>query len=76
MSEEECVYEVTDAVPIPGPRPRLNYPYEQLQVGESFWVGELVMQKLCNANNRQGKRLGRKFICRREGTGVRVWRVE
>ena len=55
MSEEECVYEVTDAVPIPGPRPRLNYPYEQLQVGESFWVGELVMQKLCNANNRQGK---------------------
>ena len=76
MKEEEQMYEITSAVPMPAPRVRNNYPYEQLQVGESFWVGELVMQKLCNANNRQGKRLGRKFICRREGAGVRVWRVE
>jgi hypothetical protein len=76
MKEEEQMYEITSAVPIPAPRVRNNYPYEQLQVGESFWVPIVAMQPLCNANRRNGKRLGRRFVCRRDDGGVRVWRVE
>lgn len=71
----EQMYEISKDVPVPPPIRRMNYPYEQLQVGESFWVAGVSMQSLCNANRRQSKRLERKFICRREGDGVRVWRV-
>ena len=72
----EQVYEITKAVPIPEPIKRHNYPYEMLQVGESFWVTGVSMQALCNSNRRQAKRLDRKFICRKEKNGVRIWRVE
>ena len=72
----EQMYEIAKDVPIPSPIKKHNYPYELLQVGESFWVAGIKMQALCNANLRQSKRLNRKFVCRREGDGVRVWRVE
>ena len=72
----EQMYEITKAIPIPMPIKRHNYPYEQLQVGESFWVAGVTMQALCNSNRRQSKRLGRKFVCRKEKDGVRIWRVE
>ncbi len=71
----EQMYKISKDVPVPPPIRRMNYPYEQLQVGESFWVEGVTMQSLCNANRRQSKRLSRKFVCRREGKGVRVWRV-
>lgn len=76
MEVQQSVYEITKAVPIPAPIKRHNYPYEQLQVGESFWVAGVTMQALCNSNRRQSKRLDRKFVCRKEKDGVRVWRVE
>lgn len=72
----EQVYKISKDVPVPAPIRRMNYPYELLQVGESFWVEGVSMQSLCNANRRQSKRLERRFICRKEGEGVRVWRVE
>ena len=70
------VYEITKDVPVPQPIKRHNYPYRDLQVGESFWVAGISMQSLCNSNRRQSKALARKFICRKEGDGVRVWRVD
>jgi hypothetical protein len=47
-----------------------------MEVGESFFVRDGKLQIVCNANWRMGKKLGRKFIARREADGVRVWRVE
>jgi len=70
------VYEITKDVPLPQPIKRHNYPYRDLQVGESFWVTGISLQSICNANLRQSKALSRKFICRKENDGVRVWRVE
>jgi hypothetical protein len=72
----EQMYEISKDVPMPAPLKRHNYPYEQLQVGESFWVGEHTVQKISNLNNRKSKQLGRRFICRKEDEGYRVWRVE
>ena len=68
------MYKVEKDVPLPEPKVRHNYPYEQMQVGESFWVDGLSLQALCNSNLRWSKKLNRKFICRREGEGVRIWR--
>ena len=69
------MYEITKEVPLPEPKVRHNYPYEAMQVGESFWVAGISLQALCNSNRRWSKRLERRFICRREGEGVRVWRT-
>ncbi len=69
------MYEITKEVPLPEPKVRHNYPYEVMQVGESFWVAGISLQALCNSNRRWSKKLERRFICRREGEGVRVWRT-
>ena len=62
-------------VELPVTRVRNSYPYKQMEVGDSFFVDNTKMQIVCNANYRANKSLGKKFIARREGNGVRVWRI-
>ena len=69
------MYEISKDVPIPTPVKKYHLPYEQLQVGESFWVQDIKMSVLCNLNTRYSKRLSRKFVCRSDKGGVRVWRI-
>ena len=69
------MYEIEKGVPLPEEKKKHNYPYEDLQVGESFFVPDGNMNLLCNYNRVRGKRLERKFVCRKEGKGIRVWRV-
>lgn len=69
------MYEISKSVPLPTEKVKHNYPHEQLQVGESFLVPDGNMNVLCNYNRIKGKRLERKFVCRKEGVGIRVWRV-
>lgn len=73
MGMQMISVEISKDVPLPPPRRR--YPYGEMEVGESFLVGGGVLQVVCNANYRAGKRLGRKFIARKEAGGVRVWRI-
>jgi hypothetical protein len=54
----------------------LGFCAEQLQVGESFLVPAGNMNVLCNYNRINGKRLGRQFVCRKEGDAIRVWRIK
>lgn len=61
---------------VPLPEPRRRYPYVEMEVGESFFVPTGSLQVVCNANYRAGKRLGRRFIARKEVGGVRVWRTQ
>jgi len=67
-------------VKIPVARVRSNHPYKEMEVGDSFFVenGELI--RICNNNYRMQKILGRRFIARTEHNddvkGVRVWRTE
>ena len=63
-------------VPLPPMRVRNVYPYKTMAVGDSFFVRDGKLQIVCNANWKNGKKLGRKFAARREADGVRVWRVE
>ena len=57
-------------------RQRLNYPYDEMDVGHSFFVAGGKIQQVCNSNARAAKRFGAKFTARREDDGVRVWRIE
>jgi len=73
---EVQMYEIDKGVPLPDEKVRHNYPHEALDVGESFHVPGGNMNILCNYKRIRGKRLGRTFVCRREGDGIRVWRIE
>ena len=67
---------IDDAIPMPGAWVVRRYPYAEMGVGQSFYVEGVQMQVVLNGNWRAGKRLGMKFIARREGDGIRVWRSE
>ena len=60
---------------IPAARVVYAYPYEDMEVGDSFTVPVTARAKVLNANYRAGKRLGRYFAARTEGEQVRVWRM-
>ena len=74
MMIEEIEKEV--GVRMPTPRVVYAYPYEEMEVGDSFVVPVSARGKVLNANYRAGKRLGMKFVARTEGDVVRVWRVQ
>ena len=58
---------------------KLVYPYEGMNVGDSFFVegeGKNLLAMVCNRNGSAGKKLGKKFTARKVEGGVRVWRTE
>jgi len=63
-------------VPLPEEKKRNSYPYKQMDVGDSFFIGGAKINIVCNNNYRIGKHTGMKFTARREGDGVRVWRTQ
>ena len=62
-------------VQMPKPRVVYAYPYEDMDVGDSFCVPLDARAKVLNANYRAGKRLARVFTAKTEGDVVRVWRT-
>lgn len=69
------VIEIERDVAVPAQRQVYAYPYEEMEVGDSFCVPAGARQKVLNANYRAGKRLQMRFVARTEGDVVRVWRV-
>jgi hypothetical protein len=69
------VIEVERGLDMPTPRVVYSYPYEDMDVGDSFTVPLAARQKVLNANYRAAKRLGLKSMAKTEGEVVRVWRV-
>lgn len=69
------VIERETGVGMPTPRVVYAYPYEEMDIGDSFVVPVSARQKVLNANYRAGKRLGMRFEARTEGENVRIWRV-
>ena len=63
-------------VALPKLRVVYAYPYESMEIGDSFAVPLQARAKVLNANYRAGKRLSMKFVARTEGDVVRVWRIE
>lgn len=62
-------------IPMPKQRAReTKYPYDKLDIGDSFTVPDLSVQVVCNMNYRYGKKLSRKFVARSADNVVRVWR--
>ena len=62
-------------VGMPHPRVVYAYPYEEMDVGDSFTVPVCARSKVLNANYRAAKRLGCGFTAKTEGEFIRVWRT-
>ena len=62
-------------IQMPKARVVYAYPYEDMDVGDSFVVPLDARAKVLNANYRAGKRLGRVFTAKTDGETVRVWRT-
>jgi hypothetical protein len=67
--------EVETGMVMPMPRVVYAYPYQEMDVGDSFTVPVSARQKVLNANYRASKRLGLRFTAKTEGEVIRVWRV-
>jgi hypothetical protein len=52
-----------------------RYPYKEMEIGDSFFLDDISIQLVCNNNYRASKKFNMKFVARREGNGVRVWRT-
>ena len=67
--------ELERGIEVPVGRVVYAYPYEDMDVGDSFVVPVTARQKVLNANYRASKRLGCGFTAKTEGEIVRVWRT-
>ena len=69
------VIEVERGIGMPKPRVVFSYPYEDMDVGDSFTVPAEARAKVLNANYRASRRLGCRYTAKTEGEVIRVWRV-
>ena len=66
---------VEKGIALPSQKVVRKYPHEEMAVGDSFFLVGIQMQVVLNANWRAQKRLGWRFTARKEGEGIRVWRM-
>lgn len=77
------LWEIARGVEVPKKvesRKRRGYPYEELEVGESFWVPAGPVKSARDRFRLKNKIHGKRFISRTATengeVGIRVWRVE
>ena len=67
-------------VPLPEKNVRWKYPFEQMEVGDSFFVVNKDTTQMSALCKRAATRLGGRFVTAKVehdgGSGVRVWRME
>lgn len=73
-------FKIEDGFAIPAERQprvrRAKYPWNELEVGQSFFVEGGSARSMGSTASHAGRRLKRKFIARAAEGGVRVWRYE
>lgn len=73
-------FKIEDGIAIPAERQprtrRAKYPWNELEVGQSFFVEGSSARSMGSTASHAGRRLKRKFIARSTEGGVRVWRYE
>ena len=73
-------FEIETGVPLPEKNVRYKYPFDQMEVGDSFFVANKDTTQMSALCKRAGKRLGSRYVTakaeRGDQVGVRVWRME
>lgn len=55
---------------------RVSWPWKGMEVGDSVFIGAELSGKAQASCHVYGHFCGKKFTTRKEGDGVRVWRIE
>ena len=63
-------------IPVPVSTRSRKYPFLDMQVGESIWFDEQVNGRAYRSALSTGTRHNRKFVARKEDSGIRIWRSE
>lgn len=73
------MYDIEHGVKVPG-EGRSKYPWEQMDIGDSFFVPEPDAGAVRSAASAARKRLSTRYKCSKrveDGVaGIRVWRIE
>ena len=62
--------------PLTGAGRKNKYPFDAMEVGDSFFIKDRTVKNFSRYCGVHGKRLARKFVSRTVDGGVRVWRTE
>lgn len=68
------MYEIDKGIEIP--QPRSEYPFGEMEIGDSFLAPKEKIKGVRAAASEYGKRKSKRFMTRTVEGGVRVWRVE
>lgn len=74
-------FKIESGVPVPtylGPGQPEKYPFSQMAVGDSFVAGEYsatLLNSVRSCAQHQERRHSRRFIARKHGNDLRVWRI-
>lgn len=73
-------FKIEKGIPIPDKkdgcgRPSI-YPFQEMEVGDSFPISSTDAKKVSNAARTFGQRHGKLFIVRKDGRRHRVWRTK
>ena len=68
---------IDKGIPVPprGSNRASKYPYDKLEIGDSFFVKGKNATKFSASAYTQARKLGIKLTVRNEKDGVRVWRT-
>ena len=68
---------IDKGIPVPprGNNRSTKYPYQQLEIGDSFYVKGKTAAKFSASAYTQARKHGIKLTVRNEKDGVRVWRT-
>jgi len=72
-------FTIEKGVPVPkqvGAGRKNKYPFDAMEVGDSFFVKDIKVKAISKTCGSHGKRLSRRFASRTVDGGVRVWRTE
>jgi hypothetical protein len=70
------MFTIEDDVPLPPRYGHSLYPWDRLEVGQSFEVKGVTLASMASGAAKAGRSRGRKFVARAtDSGGVRVWRV-
>lgn len=77
------MYTVEKGIPVPKKRNRTIYPFQMMEIGDSFFVScsneklfDTILQRIFQALWRfTRKNTDKKFQTQKQDKGVRVWRI-
>ena len=70
------MYEIEKGIEVPNYERYRKYPFEGMEIGDSFLVPHEMKNRVQASASSYGRRKNKRFLTRTVESGVRVWRVE